>query len=75
MRLITKTPQSSQARTTKGNQGGITPWFGLTPSQRVRIRTVVPTSVNLVPSQDGVDLVEFVLAQRDVHRGEVFQDL
>jgi hypothetical protein len=30
--------------------------------------------VNLVPFQDDVDLVEFVLAQRDFHRGEVLQD-
>ena len=47
---------------------------GLTPSVRVNIRAVVPISTNLVLFQDGVDLIEFVLAQRDVDRCEVFQD-
>ena len=47
---------------------------GLTPSQSVNVRAVVPISVNLVSFHDGVDLAEFVLAQRDVNRSEVFQD-
>lgn len=47
---------------------------GLTPSERVDVRAVVPISVNLVTFQYGVDLVEFLLAECDVDRREVFQD-
>ena len=47
---------------------------GLTPSQGVNTRAVVPIPINLVSFQDGVDLVEFVLAQRDVNRSKVLQD-
>ena len=55
-------------------KGGVIPWSGLTPSERVNVRAVVPISANLMSFQDGVNLVEFVLAQHDVHGGEVFQD-
>ena len=48
--------------------------LGLTPSERVNTRAVVPISVNLVTFQDGLYFVEFAFAQRDVDRREVFQD-
>jgi hypothetical protein len=48
--------------------------MGLTPSERVNVRAVVPITLNLVLFQDVADLVKFVLAQCDVHRSKVFQD-
>ena len=49
-------------------------YTGLTPSKRVNVRAVVPISTDFVSFQDGVDLVEFIVTQRDVHRGEILQD-
>lgn len=46
----------------------------LTPSECIDIFTVVPIPVNLVLFQDIPDLDQFFLIQRDVYRGDVFQD-
>ena len=48
--------------------------YDLTPGERVDACAVVPIPTDLVLFQDGVDLVELVLAQRDVYGGEVLQD-
>lgn len=59
----------------KGGEDGIYhSYIGLTPSERVYVRAVVPISTDFVLFQDGVDLVKFLGTQRDVHGSEIFQD-